>query len=119
MVKGLDAGANDYLSKPFHSSELRARIEVGSQMLALQHKLAERVQELENALSEVRELKGMLPICSYCKSIRDDQNYWQDVENYITEHSRLEFSHGICPKCWEKKVEPELEEFRKRKSECV
>ncbi|MEO0248369.1 MAG: response regulator, partial [candidate division WOR-3 bacterium] len=57
-------------------------------------------------------LQGLLPICSYCKKIRDDQNYWQQVETYISKHSEVRFSHGICPDCFAAIVEPELEQLR-------
>ena len=68
-------------------------------------KLAEQereqlVQQLQTALAEVRTLQGILPICSYCKSIRDDQNYWQSVEAYLAKHTDTQFSHGICPACY-------------------
>lgn len=99
VVRGIEAGANDYLSKPFHRDELRVRVGVGVQMLNLQNALTQRVQELEAALSQVKQLQGMLPICSYCKKIRNDQNYWQRVEGYISDHTDVEFSHGICPDC--------------------
>ena len=101
VVRGIRAGANDYLTKPFHREELRVRVAVGVQMLTLQKTLAERVQELEAALSQVKQLQGMLPICSYCKKVRDDQNYWQKVESYISDHTDVQFSHGICPDCYE------------------
>jgi CheY-like chemotaxis protein len=115
VVLGLEAGANDYVSKPFDHAELRARINVGSQILDLQKGLAERICELEAALSHVQQLQGMLPICSYCKSVRDDQNYWQQVESYVSQHSSLQFSHGICPKCYVEVVEPQLEEMRRNR----
>ncbi|HSS21598.1 MAG TPA: response regulator transcription factor [Pyrinomonadaceae bacterium] len=99
VVKGIEAGANDYLSKPFHRDELRVRVNVGVQMLELQKSLANRVSQLEEALSQVKQLQGMLPICSYCKKIRNDENYWEGVETYISDHSHVEFSHGICPDC--------------------
>jgi sigma-B regulation protein RsbU (phosphoserine phosphatase) len=114
VVNGIQAGANDYLSKPFHREELKARVGVGAQMLGLQKSLAERVKELEQALSQVRQLQGMLPICSYCKKIRNDQNYWQRVEGYISDHTGVEFSHGICPDC-HCRVMGELAERRKVK----
>jgi len=115
VVRGLEAGANDYVTKPFDQDELRARIKVGLQMLDLQQKLSERVRELEEAVAQINQLQGMLPICSYCKSIRDDQNYWQRVETYISEHSPVEFSHGICPDCYEKVVQPQINEMKRKK----
>ena len=64
------------------------------------------------AVSQVKQLQGLLPICSYCKKIRDDQNYWQQVEDYVSEHSEVQFTHSICPKCYEKTVKPMLAEYR-------
>src|SRR5438105_4818844 len=110
---GLGAGADDYIVKPFEREELRARVQVGFRMLALQAALADRVRELEEALTRVKQLQGLLPICSYCKKVRDDRNYWQQVETYIEGHSDAQFTHGICPECREKYVEPELERLRR------
>lgn len=115
VVSGLEAGANDYVTKPFDRAELRARLEVGVRVIALQRRLADRVQALEEALARVRQLQGLLPICSYCKKVRNDQNYWQQVETYVSEHSGARFSHSICPNCYEAIVRPELEELRRRK----
>jgi PAS domain S-box-containing protein len=65
--------------------------------------------ELQAALAEVKELQKTLPICMYCKSIRNDENYWQTVETYISHHTNTRFSHGICPACYEKVVEPQFD----------
>jgi phosphoserine phosphatase RsbU/P len=111
-VAGLEAGADDYISKPFDRAELRARINVGLRMLALQRSLADRVAELEQALKSVRQLQGLLPICSYCKRIRTDGNYWQRVEEYISAHSDAQFSHGICPGCFDTVVKKQIEDHR-------
>jgi phosphoserine phosphatase RsbU/P len=99
LVAGLESGADDYIAKPFNLDELRARLRVGERMVALQNNLADRVVELEHALKQVKQLQGLLPMCSYCKRIRDDHNYWLQVEEYITDHSDARFSHGICPDC--------------------
>ena len=99
VVAGLEAGADDYLIKPFDHGELRARLQVGIRVLQLQIALAERVRELEEAMTSVKTLQGLLPICSYCKKIRDDGNYWHRVESYIGTHANVRFSHGICPDC--------------------
>lgn len=99
VVAGLRAGANDYIRKPFDSAELRARVEVGVRMIQLEAALAGRVEELENALAEVQTLSGLLPICAGCKKIRNGKGYWDEVEEYMTRHSDLTFSHGLCPDC--------------------
>lgn len=114
IVRALDAEADDYVIKPFDYHELRARIRVGARVVALQVALGERVKELENALSRVKSLQGLLPMCSYCKRIRNDRNYWQQVESYIAERSEAEFTHGVCPHCYETIVKPELDLLRDR-----
>jgi CheY-like chemotaxis protein len=101
LVAGLDAGADDYVTKPFHLDELRARVQVGIRVARLQEQLSDRIAELQDALSRVKQLSGLLPICSYCKRIRSDANYWEQVESYIANHSDARFSHGICPPCYE------------------
>jgi DNA-binding response OmpR family regulator len=108
-VSGLGAGADDYLVKPFEIPEMRARLQVGERVLRLQNELRRRVLELEQMIAQVRQLQGLLPICVHCKKIRDDQNYWHQVENYISDRSAAEFTHSICPSCFEtqiKKLEP-------------
>jgi CheY-like chemotaxis protein len=114
IIAGLEAGADDYVGKPFHRDELFARVQVGIRVLELQQRLADRVRELTRALANVRQLQGLLPICCYCKNVRDDQNYWQAVEHYLCAHSEVQFSHGICPQCYQTIVEPQLAAVRAR-----
>jgi CheY-like chemotaxis protein len=112
IATGLRAGADDYIVKPFDREELHARVQVGIRVVELQRSLAERVRELEDALARVKHLRGLLPICAYCKKIRNDRNYWEQVESYITKHSDAQFSHSICPGCYEQFAKPELEKSK-------
>ena len=114
IVAGLRAGADDYVTKPFDLDELRARVQAGERMVGLQSDLAGRLKELEDALSQVKQLSGLLPICAYCKKIRDDHNYWRDVEQYVSENSEARFSHSMCPGCRERHFGPPTEEVRER-----
>jgi sigma-B regulation protein RsbU (phosphoserine phosphatase) len=114
VVTGLEAGADDYIVKPFHADELHARVNVGVRLIALQERLNARVADLQVALANVKTLQGLLPICSYCKRIRRDDHNWQRVESYIAERSEAQFSHAICPECY-MHVEQEIEERLKEK----
>ena len=107
-MHGLEAGADDYVTKPFHHPELRARLRGAVRVIELQEQLVARVTELEVALSRVRQLQGLVPICSYCKRVRSDRDYWEQVEGYIARHTEAVFSHGICPECLEAATEDEL-----------
>lgn len=102
VVTGLDAGADDYLSKPFDPGELWARVDVGRRIIEMQDRLAQQVRELSEAMDHIKTLQGILPICSFCKKIRNDQGYWDQVEAYISENSQATFTHGICPDCMRK-----------------
>ncbi len=108
IVDGLQAGADDYVVKPFDRDELRARVQAGVRIVELQTALAERVRQLEDAVARVKTLQGLLPICSYCKRVRNDGDYWQQVESYVSDHTDARFSHGICPDCYENVVRPQL-----------
>ena len=97
------------MTKPANEDELIARVSVGARVVQLQTALAERVRSLEEALANVKALQTLLPMCAYCKSIRNDQNYWEKVETYFTQHSNVSFTHSYCPNCYERFVRPELE----------
>jgi len=105
LAEGLEAGADDYIPKPYNRAELRARANVGLRMLALQESLARRVADLEAALASVKQLRGLLPMCAYCKKIRVDNSYWQQLESYLAAHSDAQVSHGICPDCFPQALE--------------
>lgn len=111
IVNGLQAGANDYIVKPYDAEELQVRINVGRKVVELQASLAGRIAELQAALSQIKTLKGLLPICMYCKKIRDDKQYWQQVEQYVSNNTEAQFSHSICPDCYQKYVQPELDKI--------
>jgi CheY-like chemotaxis protein len=114
IVAGLDAGADDYLVKPCDPGELRARVNVGARVLTLQERLADHVGELREALASVKHLHGLLPICTYCKRIRGDDQYWTQVESYVSARSDAQFSHAICPPCAQK-LNQEIDEYQRKK----
>lgn len=93
-----DAGVDDFLTKPLDFAELWMRLRVAERILRY--------------TTQVRQLEQMLPICSYCKKIRDDGNYWQQIESYISERTGSDFSHSVCPDCYQKVVVPELERMK-------
>lgn len=102
IVKGFKAGGVDYITKPFFSDELLARVNTHLELKLARDMIMQKNNELQKALAEIKQLSGMLPICSSCKKIRDDEGYWEQIENYITEHSEIEFSHSLCPECAKK-----------------
>lgn len=111
-MTAFEVGGVDYVTKPFQKGEVLARLNTH---LTLQHQknvLAQQKQELEQALAEVKQLSGILPICACCKKIRDDKGYWQQVEAYISTHSETRFSHGYCPDCFEKEMK-EVKQYTK------
>lgn len=96
---GFAVGVSDYIIKPISRLRLLARVK---NQLALRHKQQElelKNRDLQAALDQIKTLHGILPICSYCKQIRNDHGAWQRLEEYIQHHSEAEFSHSICPKC--------------------
>ena len=117
VVRGLRAGADDYVTKPANEDELIARVNVGAKVVQLQAALADRVRSLEEALANVQALQTLLPMCAYCKSIRNDQNYWEKVETYFSQHSNVSFTHSYCPNCYERFVKPELDALEGARAE--
>ncbi len=98
-------------------SQERVIYSVARDITAKKHAEEERerlMRELQLALAEVKTLQGILPICSYCKKIRDDDDSWQTVERYISQRTNTEFSHSICPTCYVTELEPQIEEFERR-----
>ncbi len=112
MLEGLQSGADDYLEKPVDARFLEARVKVGERIVTLQSDLESKVTELQEALNNVKELRGLLPICSYCKKIRNDGNYWERLESYLSAHTHAQFSHSICPDCYDSVVKQEIENFK-------
>jgi DNA-binding response OmpR family regulator len=98
-LKGYEVEADDYVCKPFDPKELHAKVQI---LLRLKNAIDQRnrvIHELEEALTKLKTLSGLLPICASCKKIRDDEGYWSQIESYIRIHSNAEFSHGLCPNC--------------------
>jgi DNA-binding response OmpR family regulator len=106
LLAAFAAGAMDYIRKPVNPAELFARVasalalrEERTMRKAKERELLMRAQELERALQEVKVLRGLIPICAKCKKVRTDTGDWQQLEEYIQDHSEAEFSHGICRDC--------------------
>jgi CheY-like chemotaxis protein len=91
-----------YLIKPFNNQELRANIEMALYRHRMEKERQKMAEELQAQKEELKVLRGLLPICSYCKNIQDDEGYWEKVESYINRHTSAELSHGICPGCAKK-----------------
>lgn len=108
IITGLNTGADDYLPKPFDRGELQARVTVGCRIIEMQEKLEARNVQLRQAIEHIKTLQGIVPICSFCKKIRNDTGYWDQVEVYVENHSNAEFSHSICPECMEVHYPDEL-----------
>jgi len=99
-LQAVNHGAQDYVCKGEISGRALVRIiDYAIERKRMQDELADKVIQLETALAKVRLLEGIIPICMYCKKIRDDRESWQQLEKYITEHSEALFSHSICPEC--------------------
>ena len=96
--EAIEAGVDDFLTKPLDVQEIWMRLRVAERILRY--------------ATEVRQLEAFLPICGYCKKVRDDQNYWQQIESYINERTGTDFSHSVCPDCYQRVVLPELEKLR-------
>ena len=94
LDQAMAAGADDFLAKPVKPAELRARLHVAERIL--------------NYATQVRQLQQIIPICGYCRKMRDDRNYWSQVEEYIGKQTGSEFSHGVCPECYERVLVPEM-----------
>ena len=99
IARGLEAGALDYISKPFEPLELLARVRTHLELQRRRSQELKLIRDLQAALEQVKQLSGLVPICAHCKKIRDDQGYWQQLERYVSEHSEATFSHGLCPDC--------------------
>jgi len=99
LAEAFEAGADDFIPKPCDPTELLARLRSAERIVELEHRLSARVAQVEEALENVRRLHQLLPICMYCKKIRNDSQYWQEIEYYLHEQAGTDFSHGICPDC--------------------
>ena len=102
-------GPFGYLIKPYEERELHMNIEMALYKHQIDLEREHYIKELQEALDKIKTLHGMLPICAWCKKIRDDKGYWSQVETYIEEHSDAEFTHGMCPEC-RSKLEAQMDE---------
>lgn len=99
IVVGLDAGADDFVTKPYRDAELLARLRVGERVLALEDKLTNKIAQLEAASAQVRELEGLIPICMHCRRVRVHENHWERIESYLERRGHGVVSHALCHQC--------------------
>ncbi len=97
-LEGMNAGADDFVTKPFDSDELSARLQVAERILSLQ--------------AEIKQLEGLLPICSYCRKIRDKDDQWTELEKYVAKRTSASFSHSVCPDCYRAELKPQIEQLK-------
>jgi phosphoserine phosphatase RsbU/P len=97
LDQAIEAGVDDFLPKPVNQSELKARLHVAQRIL--------------NYSTQVRQLQEIIPICGYCRKMRDDHNYWSQVEDYIGKQTGSSFSHGVCPDCYDRVLAPQMREL--------
>ena len=116
QADGLNVGADGYIIKPITNRELIARVQAVARIKRAEDALRQTkleqqklIAELQEALAEIKTLKGFIPICASCKKIRDDEGYWNQLEAYISKHTEAIFTHSICPQCAEK-YKAEMEE---------
>lgn len=95
--EAIEAGVDDFLTKPLDMQEIWMRLRVAERILRF--------------ATQVSHLEAFLPICGYCKKVRDDQNYWQQIEDYINARTGTDFSHSVCPDCYQRVVIPEIEKL--------
>lgn len=96
-IEAMQAGIDDFLAKPLDRDQIWMRLRVAERILSY--------------ATQIKQLESMLPICSYCKKVRDDNNYWEQVETYIGQRTGTSFSHSVCPSCYEKVIVPQLKEL--------
>ncbi|HOH97047.1 MAG TPA: response regulator [Candidatus Cloacimonadota bacterium] len=108
LRRSFELGAMDFISKPFSNLELVLRVKSALRIEKMR-------QKLEAAAVMISSLEKLLPICSYCKKVRADKNYWEEVEVYISEHTDTLFSHSVCPECYQLHVKPQLDNLKKLK----
>jgi phosphoserine phosphatase RsbU/P len=94
----IEAGVDDFLTKPVKPQEIWMRLHVAERIITF--------------ATQVRQLEAFLPMCSYCKKVRDDQNYWKQIEEYINDRTGTDISHSVCPECYKDVILPELERMR-------
>lgn len=99
---GMDAGADDFMTKPLDVEILSVRLRVAERILSLQQ--------------VVRQLEGMLPVCSYCRRIREGDDTWLGIEEYLVTHANASFSHSVCPECYSSQVRPQLDQLGTRRA---
>ncbi|MCH6256029.1 response regulator [Puniceicoccaceae bacterium K14] len=103
LEQAIDAGVDDFLKKPISSEEIWNRLRVAERILSFNH--------------QVQRLESLIPICCYCKKVRNDKDLWEQIEQYVNERTGADFTHSVCPGCIEKHFKPQLASYKKQLAE--
>jgi len=114
IYRARDTGPFGFIVAPFDEGRLKAAIEIAVYRHRMEMEREGLINQLQDALAQVKALSGLLPICAQCRMVRDDGGYWSKVEAYIEQRTKARFSHGLCPDCYQKAIAHHYEQLTRK-----